>query len=51
MILLLSDTMNTNEETSLVLNETILPYFKQSKYYEGIKAGILRMISELKGRL
>jgi uncharacterized protein len=45
------EAVYTDEETSLVLNETIFPYFKQSKYYEGIKAGILRMISELKGRL
>jgi uncharacterized protein len=45
------EAVYTDEETSLVLNETIVPYFKQNKYYEGIKAGILRMISELKGRL
>jgi uncharacterized protein len=36
-----------DEKTKAVIDETILPYFKEGKYYSGIRAGILRMISEL----
>ena len=44
------EAVYSNEETKAVIEETIKPFFKENKFYIGIKEGIMRMMIELKGR-
>jgi uncharacterized protein len=37
----------TNEQTKTVLDKTFLPYFKEGKFYQGTKEGILAIMRTL----
>ena len=41
----------SNEETKNIVEQTMNPFFKQGKFYEGLKAAIMRMTEELRGRI
>ena len=41
----------SNEETKNIIEQTIKPFLKQGQFYEGLKAGILKMTEELRGRI
>ena len=41
----------SNEETKNIIEQTIKPFFKQGQFYEGLKAGILKMTEELRGMI
>ena len=41
----------SNEETKNIIDQTMKPYFKLGQFYEGLKAGMLKMTEELKGRI
>lgn len=38
----------SNEETKKIIDEVIIPEFKQEKYFEGIKKGLLALIEKIK---
>jgi len=37
----------TNEQTKTIIDENITPYFKEGKFYQGTREGILTIISKL----
>ena len=41
----------SNEETKNIVNQTMKPFLKQGKFYEGLKVAIMRMTEELRGRI
>jgi uncharacterized protein len=41
----------SNEETKNIIEQTIKPFFKQGQFYDGLKAGMLKMTEELRGRI
>ncbi len=41
----------SNEETKNIIEQTIKPFLKQGQFYEGLKAGMLKMTEELRERI
>ena len=41
----------SDEETAEILQKQFFPYFKKEEYFEGTKAGILKLIELLRKRL
>jgi uncharacterized protein len=37
----------SNADTKLIVDSTIIPYFKQAKYFEGTKFGIAALMKKL----
>ena len=38
----------TNEETSMIIQHEMLPHFREARYFEGTKAGLISVIRKLK---
>ena len=41
----------SNEETKNIIEQIKKPFFIQGQFYEGLKAGMLKMTEELRGRI